>query len=258
MKYNIFFITLLLFILSACTESLDGFESNSTENGQSGSITRFVTHNNFMYVLNPNQIITYSLENPGKPSEKSVLSTDYGLETIIIYDNTIYVGSRSALYILSIDNPAEPQLLSKSERWQFPFAGGCDPVVVKDNYAFSTIKIIENICGTINAESVLIVYDVTNKNDPEFIGSYPLDEPNGLGYKGNYLVVCDTGADALVVFDISDPTNLIRLEDNTISINKPVDLIVNQNTMIVSTADNFEIFDVEDIESIDQIGSIAK
>jgi len=255
MKYNISFITLILFLLTSCSEQSD---LASTQNGQSGSITRFVTHNNFMYVLNPNQVVTYSLENPEKPLQKSVLSTDYGLETIIIYDNTIYVGSRTALYILGIDDPAQPELLSKSERNNFPFAGGCDPVVVKGNYAFSTIKIIENICGNVNAESVLIVYDVSNKNAPELIGNYPLDEPNGLGYKGNYLLVCDAGADALVVFDISDPTNLARLNDYDISINNPFDLIINQNTMIVSTSDNFEIYDVAEINSINKIGFIPK
>lgn len=256
MKYNISCIILLLFLLAACSDKSELASSQS--DGQSGSITRFVTHNNFMYVLNPNQIITYSLDNPEKPAQKSVLSTDYGLETIIIYDNTIYVGSRTALYILGIDEPAEPVLLSKSERRDFPFAGGCDPVVVKGNYAFSTIKIIENICGSINAESVLIVYDVSNKNEPELIGSYPLQEPNGLGYKDDYLLVCDAGIDELVVFDISDPTNLTRLDDYAISINNPFDLIINQNTMIVSTANNFEIFDVAEISDINQIGFIPK
>lgn len=256
MKYNILSITFLLLLLGACSYQSDLVSSHN--DGQSGSITRFVTHNNFMYVLNPNQVITYGLENPEKPAQQSVLSTDYGLETIIIYDNTIYVGSRTALYILGIDNPAEPVLLSKSDRRDFPFAGGCDPVVVKGNYAFSTIKIIENICGNINAESVLIVYDVSNKNAPELISSYPLDEPNGLGYKGDYLLVCDAGADALIVFDISDPTNLLRLNDYNIPINDPVDLIINQNTMIVSTANNFEIFDVADISDINQIGFIPK
>lgn len=94
------------------------------------------------------------------------LPTEYGLETIIIYDNTIYLGSKTALYILSIDNPAAPVILSQTERVNFPF-GGCDPVIVKDTYAYSTVKIIENICGQPATQSALLVYDVSNKSAPD-------------------------------------------------------------------------------------------
>lgn len=255
MKNKLFIFSFISLLLFGCNEAgLEGIAPN----GQSGSITRFAVHNSFMYVLNPNEIITYSLADPENPEQKSTLETDYGLETIIIYDNTIYVGSRNALYILGIDNPAVPELLAKSDRLDFPFAGGCDPVVVKGNYAYSTIKIIQNICGSFNAESVLIVYDVSNKNEPELIGTYPMREPNGLGYKDNYLMVCDTGIDELVLFDISNPNKLVRLNDANISIDDPMDIIINKNKMIVSTANNFEIYDVTDITNIEAIGSIPK
>jgi len=255
MKYSIFSLIFSILFIASCSENSD---LASIQDGKSGSITRFVTHNNYMYALNPNQIITYSLENPEKPNKENVLTTEYGLETIIIYDNTIYVGSRNALYILGLDDPAKPELLSRAGREGLRFFGGCDPVVVKGNYAYSTIKIVENLCGIFNAESVLIVYDVSNKEEPQLINNYPLEEPNGLAYKGNHLLVCDKGADELIVFDITDPTNLLRLDEYNVTIDDPVDLIINENTMIVSTENDFEIFDVEDITSISQIGTIPK
>ena len=234
-------------------------ESASTDvtPGKSGSITRFVAHNGYMYALNPNEVLTYSLQNPDKPALVNRLRTDYGLETIIIYENTIYLGSNTALYILDISNPATPAILSKTDR-QGLLLGGCDPVVVKGNYAYSTIKIIQNICGIVSAESALVVYDVSNKTAPVQVGMYPLNIPNGLGYQGNYLFVCDEGADRLEVFDISNPLAVQQLPASAVNMTDPYDLIVDGNKMIVSTKTDFQIFDISAVPVIQRAGSIAK
>jgi hypothetical protein len=168
-----------------------------------------------MYMLNPNEVLTYSLANPDQPQHVHTLKTEYGLETIIIYENTIYLGSTSALYILDISNPAAPSILSKTDRVTDQFFSGCDPVVVKDNYAYSTVKIIQNVCGNVSTQSALLVYDVSNKNAPALKGNYELNIPNGLGYKDNYLFVCDEGSDRLEVFDISNPYNFTMLRSTS-------------------------------------------
>jgi len=224
--------------------------------GKSGSITRFAVHQNYMYALNQNEVLTYSLEDADYPVLVHRLPADYGLETIIIYDNTIYIGSTSSLYILDISNPAAPSLVSKANR-QEVFLGGCDPVVVKDNYAYSTVKIIENICGQISAQSALIVYDVSNKTAPVTKGTYALNIPNGLGYKDNYLFICDEGSDRLEIFDISNPLSL-QLTSYPLVIIDPYDLIIDGDKMIVSTKSDFQIFDIGDVADIRRIGYIAK
>jgi hypothetical protein len=247
---------LLLFALlfaAACTKDA---ASELSTTGKSGSITRFAIHQGYMYTLNSNEVVTYSLANPDKPELVHRLPTDYGLETIIVYDGVIYLGSRTALYILSIDNPAAPVILAQTPRETF-FFGGCDPVVVKDNYAYSTIKIIENVCGNVNSQSALLVYDVSNKNNPVNVGIYFLDMPNGLGYKDNYLFVCDDGSDRVVVFDITDPRNL-QTTDLGIDLEDPLDLIIDGNKMIVSARTEFQIYDVSDINNIRRIGQIQK
>lgn len=253
----------LLFILSiitlffACSSEDSLLETSGSNNGQSGSITRFATHNGYMYALNPNEVITYDLSNPENPTLTNTLETDYGLETIFIYDNTIYLGSTQGLYILGIDNPAVPELLSQTTRDNL-FIGGCDPVVVKDNYAYSTVKIIENICGIANSFSALIVYDVSILENPQEVGTYALNEPNGLAIKDNYLFICDAGSNEVLLFDISQPTDLQQLTDLSIPSNQPFDIIVNGNSMIVSQKTQFEIFDVSDIYDITEIGTISK
>jgi len=250
-------LTTFIFILASCSFDNE-FAAEPGTDGVSGSITKFTIHNGYMYALNPNEIQTYKLENPDEPELVNTIETDYGLETIIIYDNTVYVGSRTSLYILDISTPYQPEILSQSVRESLGFFSGCDPVVVKDDYAYSTVKIVENVCGGFNARSLLLVYDVSDKRNPKIISEYELREPNGLAYIGDYLLVCDAGIDQLVVFDISDPYNLKQPEEYNITIMNPIDLIIHDSKMIVSTINTFNIYSVNSIADISETGIIRK
>lgn len=253
--HNTVSIALLTFlgfyILTGCKK--DG-EMNTQQNGLPGSITRFAVLNNYLYALDQNRVLTYDVSNSSNMIKVSELKTDFGLETITIYEGTIYIGSRTALYILGLDNPAAPELLSKSERDPM-FSGGCDPVVVKGDYAYSTIKIIENICGTVNQFSRLLVYNVNNPENPSLIGEYEMNIPNGLGYKENTLFVCDEGADQVILFNISNPTNLSQI--GAINLTDPVDVIVNADRMVVSTKTGFSFYNIADINNIQDLGTIS-
>ena len=130
--------------------------------------------------------------------------------------------------------------------------------MVQDNIAYSTIKIIQNICGNWNSRSALLVYDVTNKRNPREIGAYPLDEPNGLGLFNQYLFVCDAGSDQVRVFDISEPNALVELPELAISITNPVDIIINRGKMIVSAQTHFQIFNITDVRDITPVGRVNK
>jgi len=259
MKLNLNLIGMLILtgiLFSQCSADELGSFSES-ENGASGSITRFAVNDGYMYSLNPNQIQTFDLSDPSEPELVHELTTDYGLETIFIYEGNAYLGSRTGLYILGLSNPAEPVILSQTTRGE-EFFGGCDPVVVKGNYAFSTIKIIENICGTFNSRSALIVYDVSNLENPVELGAYDLDEPNGLGIVNNLLFVCDAGSDKLVAFDISDPENTQPLPELDFPIENPFDMIVDGDRVIVSAMTDFHILDISDLSNINIIKSIKK
>jgi len=129
-------------------------------------------------------------------------------------------------------------------------------VVVKGDYAYSTVKILQNSCGQFTAFSALIVYDVSNKNMPVEKGLYPLVLPNGLGYKDQYLFICDEGTDEVIIFDISDPLSLILL-DYSLSITDPVDLIVDGDKLIVSAKTAFQFYDIKEISDIKPIGKIT-
>jgi hypothetical protein len=252
MKNFIFIFVLCLLSFQCSKEILE-----STQSGVSGSITRFAVFQNFMYVLNQNEVQTYDISDAKKPILVNELPTDYGLETITIYDNTVFLGSTTALYILDIGNPAVPVIQSKSDRIEDLGFSGCDPVVVKDNFAYSTIKIVENFCGRLSSESALIVYDVSDKSAPKVVGRYNLSIPNGLGIKDNHLFICDEGADKLVVFDISDPKNLVQSVID-VPIIDPFDLIIEDARMIVSTKTDFQIFEISDLFDIKKLAQISK
>lgn len=247
-------LSLLFFsLLAACSKDSE----SALTTGKSGSITRFAVYQQYMYVLNLNEVQTYDISDRDHPQLIHTLTTDYGLETITIYENTIFLGSTTALYILDITtDPAAPSILSKVDRLIIGFSG-CDPVAVKGNYAYSTIKIIANVCGFSSSESALVVYDVTDKSNPQILDTYPLGMPNGLAYKDNYLFVCDEGSDEVVVFDITNPANP-TLTTYNIPLVDPNDLIIVDNKMIVSTKTDFFIFDISDITAIRKIGTLSK
>ncbi len=245
--------TVLALLLASCSK-----DAESVSNlGQSGSITRFAVYDHFMYVLNQNEVQTYDITQKDQPTLLHRLATDYGLETITIYDHTIFLGSNTALYILNIDNPAAPQIQAKSDRLSDIGFTGCDPVVVKGDYAYSTLKIIRNACGRVAAQSALVVYDISDKSAPVSVGVYPMNIPNGLGYKDNYLFICDEGSDQLRIFDISDPLD-VKETAWAVDIVDPYDLIVDGARMIVSSKTDFQIFDLEDVVHLKKLGQIPK
>jgi hypothetical protein len=139
-------LILIIFLIVACKES-NNF--NEAVTGKTGSITRFAVMGDYLYSLDMNQILVFEISDNGETQQVNTVPADYGLETIIIYDETIYVGSTTSLYILDISVPASPVVLSKLDREQI-LIGGCDPVVVKGDYAYSTVKIIENRCGRLS------------------------------------------------------------------------------------------------------------
>lgn len=257
MQKLVILTSFLLVFLTNCTTNEPFTPSQLYVDAQPVAISRFATLNGYMYVLNSNEVLTYSLERPEQPKLIHTLSIDYGFETIIVFENAVYLSSRAALYILGIDNPEVPVILSRSNR-AMAFFGGCNPVVVKNNYAYSTVKTTLNICRRRAAENALLVYDVTDKTNPKQVNTYPLFEPSGIGYKDNFLFVCDEGSNEVLVFDITNPPEINNLIDYSISINMPYDLIVANNRMLVSTATDFQMFDISEIANIRRTGKIDK
>jgi hypothetical protein len=254
MRSLTFFALCAFFLFHSCSKDASVGEAAS-QTGVSGSITRFAVYQGYLYGLNLNEVQTYSLADPNKPVLVNKLRTEYGLETITIYDSVMYVGASDALYILDLTKPSEPALLSRTER--IGGFSGCDPVVVKGNYAYSTVKILRNFCGIISATSALIVWNVKDKTNPVQVSGLDLGVPNGLAIVGDYLLICDEGTDRVEVVDISKPNNPILMPFG-IPLTDPVDLIVNGQKAIISTKTSFDIYDISNLEVTRKLASIKK
>ncbi|MCF8239328.1 MAG: hypothetical protein K9I85_14290 [Saprospiraceae bacterium] len=251
MKLVYLWMTLMVFLASCSLE--DSFDQQDIK---AGSLARFIVKEGYMYSLNHHEVLTFALQPDGAPLLKSKLALDYGLETIIAYEDLLYVGSRIGLYILDISKPDQPVLLSKTER-AVSLIGGCDPVVVRDSFAYSTVKIINDVCGQRNTRSVLLVYQIEDPTSPVEVGEYELDEPNGLGYKDDILFVCDEGTDRVILIDIADPHTLV-FTDIEVVIQDPIDLIIHGSRMVVATRTDFQFYDIQDIHDIRPLGVISK
>ncbi|GAA4936276.1 hypothetical protein GCM10023314_05810 [Algibacter agarivorans] len=141
----------------------------------------------------------FNIQNLAEPVLANTQYAGWNIETMFQADDYLYLGSTNGMYIYDLVNPSLPEYVSEFTHWE-----GCDPVVVDGNYAYVTLR-GGNACGQL--ESVLEVIDITDKKNPTLAKRYGLDNPYGLGIKGNTLFICD-GTSGLKLFNKADPLNI--------------------------------------------------
>ena len=188
----------------------EGFFSEGSSNsdaggrtGTGGSMARFSIKDNFLYVADRSNLSVFDISNPDNPDRISNEHAGWQIETIFNYEDHLYLGSATGMYIYSIENPSAPQQVSFLRH-----VLGCDPVVVKENYAYVTIR-GGNTCQQ-NFNQLDIV-DISDKSNPVIVNTYEMNNPFGLGIKDNWLFVCDGNA-GLKVFDIENTPDLNLLD----------------------------------------------
>lgn len=181
----------------------NGASNEGGGSGTGGSMARFSIKDNYLYVADNSQLSVFDITNPGNPDRVSSEYAGWQIETIFNYEDHLYLGSATGMYIYSIENPGAPQQVSFLRH-----VLGCDPVVVKDNYAYVTIR-GGNTCGQ-NFNQLDIV-DISDKSNPEIVNTYEMNNPYGLGVKDNWLFVCDGNA-GLKIYDIENTPNLNLLD----------------------------------------------
>ncbi|MCK8481320.1 LVIVD repeat-containing protein [Psychroserpens algicola] len=179
--------------------TIDTFDGAEASNGVGGSLARFQIVDNYLYTVGEFEMTVFSIANLSEPT---LVYTDYAgwnIETMFYADGYLYLGGTNGMFIHSLENPAAPQMISEFTHWE-----GCDPVVVDGDYAYLTLR-GGNDCG--QDLSVLEVIDVSDKTQPTLVAQHTLDNPYGLGFKGNQLFVCD-GTSGLKIFDKTNPLDL--------------------------------------------------
>ena len=203
--------------------SISGAESfDGSAVGVGGSLARFQIVSDYLYTVGEFELNVFDISNLDQPN---LVHSDYAgwnIETLFYADGYLYLGGTNGMFIHSIENPALPQYISEFDHWE-----GCDPVVVDGDYAYLTLR-SGNECG--QELSVLEVIDVSDKSNPTLVAQHILDNPYGLGFKDNFLFVCD-GTSGLKVFDKTNPLDLQLL--NTFNDVDATDVIPLENSLLM-------------------------
>lgn len=215
--------------------------------GVGGSMARFTLYDDYLYVVDNASLNLFNVSVNANPNFEKQVLISWNIETIFPYNNMLFIGSQTGMYIFSLLNPAQPEFIS-----EFRHASSCDPVVVEGNYAYVTLR-GGNLCGAI--ESQLDVIDISTIENPMLVKAYSMQEPYGLGIKNNVLFVCDGNA-GLKIYKADD---VMKIDSNMIlqypDINA-FDVIPLPNVLIMIGIDGLYQYDYSDLDNITLLSHI--
>ncbi len=239
-KTNLLSCLFLLTFLSSCIESNFNDFNVGGNTSSGGSLASFTIVNNHLYAVNSTSIIPIDISDLAKPEPLEIVTIGTGIETIFPYKDQLFIGSNSALFIYDISDPEVPVRTTF-----FQHATGCDPVVVKDDYAYVTIR--DGVsCNNFFRLNVLDIINVADPFNTFLVREIPLTNPRGLATGCNdKLFVCD-GPSGLLQFDITDPEDPVL--DTTYAQFTANDVLIRDDLLILTGADGIYQFRCTDEE----------
>jgi hypothetical protein len=230
LKYLYFiFFTVTLF---SCEKSSNSV-SPASSTGVGGSLAKFTIIGNYIYAVSSHYLYTVDISNPAHPVKVGQSALNFDMETIYPYKNRLFIGSRTGLYIYSIDTATAPRLIGEAKHGR-----SCDPVVANDTVSYSTLK-GNTYCGP--ATSGLYVYDIKELNQPILKKTIPINEPIGLGIADSALYVCCAN-EGLKIFSIKNVYNPVEMR--TILGSNFVDVIPYYDILICWVSDGISLYDI--------------
>lgn len=204
-----------------------GPAKSASPNGMGGSMARFALHNNRMYTVSYDDLKIFNTSNAALPSYIGKVDPGQGdIETIYPYQDKLFIGSQTGMFIYSVANPDNPVKLGSSSHVR-----SCDPVIAENNYAYVTLK-GGSACGGFSNQ--LEVVDITNLLAPNRVKIYPMTSPTGLAKDGNNLLICD-GNNGLVILNATNP--LAMFQQSKIENMIPYDVIAANGLALVVAKD---------------------
>ena len=219
--------------------------------GVGGSMARFTIYENYLYAVDWHNMKVVDISDPTNPTEKNSIWIGSDIETIFPYGDKLFIGSRSGMFIYDNADPLNPVQLGS-----FEHARACDPVFVKDNYAYVTLHSDNIACGGFTDQLDLV--DITDLTNPFLVETFPMDNPHGLSIKGDNLFICE-GDFGLKTFDISDPATLDDRLVSPLENFSTYDVIAipgNENILLVIGDDGFYQFNFDDPNQLVQLSHI--
>jgi hypothetical protein len=216
----------------ASSGSASSFYAAAPQTGTGGSMASFTIVNNYLYTVGSASLYSIDISNPQNPQQTSVKNMGWGIETIYPFQNRLFIGSRTGMFIYDLSNPSSP-----TAQGQFRHVNSCDPVIADGQYAYVTLR-NGTACNTVINE--LNVLDVSNLSAPVLKARHNLTNPHGLAKYGNILLICD-GRDGLKIYNAASPLNLQLLK--TIPGMETFDVIAMNNRAIVVAKDGLYQYD---------------
>ncbi|MBA4409539.1 MAG: hypothetical protein C0397_08955 [Odoribacter sp.] len=219
-----------------------------TTYGVGGSMARFGLYKDFLYIVDQYQLYTFKLISASEAKLLQTTQVGWNVETIFITDNHLFLGTQNGMIVQSLEVPERP-----SQKGTFSHMTACDPVVIKGDLAFVTLKGGTTCRGTLNQLDVVRMSNSYTKF--ALIASYPMYGPQGLGIDDDLLFICDGDA-GLKIYNAADP---LKITQNLIasfpSINA-YDVIPMNKFLFMVGEKGFMLYDYSNIQNIKQIGII--
>jgi len=214
--------------------------------GVGGSMARFTIVNNYLYAVSESALNVVSIVNGADPTFSNKVQIGWGIETIYPFNNRLFIGSNTGMFVYDISTPTNPVKLSN-----FTHATSCDPVIADNNHAFVTLR-SGNACRGFTDQ--LDVLDITNLSSPTLVKTYLMKNPHGLSKDGNTLIICD-GADGLKFYNASDVRNL-SLQKHITGLNT-YDVITFNGWALVVAKDGLYQYDYSSLNNINLISKMS-
>jgi len=230
--------------------SADGGLSSTVSSGVGGSMARFTISQGHLYAVDNHQLNVFDISNnPSAPAELNEVSIGWGIETIFPYEDKLFIGSNAGMFIFDNSTPSSPSRLSS-----FQHARACDPVYVKDDYAYVTLRSGTWCEGFSNQLDLINIQDLAN---PVLEETFAMDNPHGLSIKGDNLYLCE-GDFGLKTFDISNPKRLSKNKIDHIKDLHAYDVInvPNSEILLVIGEDGLYQYDVTNSSKLSLISKI--
>ena len=196
-----------------------GGGSNIPAVNTGGSLARLAFCDRSLYVLAPDRLTAFQLEGDRLVNRQETPLGD-GQEALIREGNFLYVASEWALTIFDITACGLPRQTGRAPRFW-----SNDPVAVEGDWAVVALR-NGDVPGA-NNPGRLLIYDVSNRNNPRVVVEHRLPHPVGVALHNGTLYVCDA-VQGLLVFDFDGgiPANLLTRQTQRIAEADAVDLAV--------------------------------
>jgi hypothetical protein len=115
---------------------------------------------NYLYTVDKENLKVFNITNAAQPVFVRTVPVGFEIETIYPFKDKLFIGSTSVVHIFSITDPANPQKLSVAISPSV--LRRCDPVVAKDTVAYATLRTNAECGGTQSILAVYDIRDVLN------------------------------------------------------------------------------------------------